>query len=536
LQIPDYPSEDEIFLFEYAGGVYSLFCTSGNVYMRPVGAKSGETTTLLAGEATKFGVVRYGRYLVIAYATGSKREVQRLVKIDLEDELSTTVIDSVSIAGLTSSGYCPAVAQDPTTPDNIVWLCGCESTPAEIAAGTPHFYDVNLRAGTISAASFTTIETYTYDVSFEPTEAALCVNPGGSFCYFLKYVLNESSTGNKILFGDCLDSSNPPAVTGNTPVNPTSALTSFVYDSTDACYKYTKTIGVNSGYNLTENPPAIENMGFAAGEEVELSAMIRARKEDLWEVRGRPIIIFGLFSGTVIYKNRITGGFVDLPVTSGSPSSWTDWVTFKIRFKMRGSKYNSLLGFASPSLSSLPSTATLAFELKNLSLSSVSSSVASVTKSRYKADMAVGTGADTTPNGIFPASDRLFSNGIFSSEGAEVTKVRFVDATPAAETSAVSLFGVVRHKATILAVGQASGAYYSVSAASGTITPTALASFPKSGLTQFTADVMYPQFPVAPVSELYERNVYFFRMRNTVSSGQAALSDLVCAMYPQVGG
>ena len=532
LQLKDYPSEDEIFIFDYVGAVYSLYCTNGNIYMRPVGGKSNTATTVIAAEATKFGVVRFGQYLVIACASGSKREAQKLVKIDLDDDMTQETIDSVSISGLTDTGFCPAVAQDPTDPDKIVWLCGCASSAAEIEAETPHFYDVQLRAGTIVAASFTTIETYTYGTDYEPQEAAICMNPGGSFCYFLKYTINDSAYESKIMFGDCLDISNAPKVKGCTPSLAVDATWNYTSDN-DGGYLLTVPKG-NVGYAyLTEKAvPSVENFGFNPGDVVGLQVSYMTSL--FYNSRNR--------MGSALF---IAVGIYDAPTGKTEPISratlyaWaaSGFTTVKQSFTVPNLSSTQKLVLYLCSTNNDPKAQVFTAQLRNMSLQREKSSVTDVTKSRYKADMAVGTGADTTPDALFPDAERLFSSGIFSDAADAANQVRFADAAPAAEDATVAPFGVVRQKATIIAAAQKAGVYYKASMASGTITPTSLASFPKSGLTDFTADVAYVQFPAAPLSTgLYERNSIFFRMRNAASSGQSSLCDLVCAMYAQVGG
>jgi len=543
LQLKDYPSEDEIFIFDYVGAVYSLYCTGGNIYMRPVGGKSNTTTTVIAAEATKFGVVRFGQYLVIACASGSKREAQKLVKIDLDDGMTQETIDSVSISGLTDTGFCPAVAQDPTDPDKIVWICGLASSAAEIAAGTPHFSEVQIRAGTIVAASFTTIETYEYGEFYEPAEAAICVNPGGSFCYFLKYNLNDDSYGSKILFGDCLDVSNPPKVKNCTPAAATDCT--WAYDSTDECYLLTSISERNAKVYLTELAgSSVDYLGFSLGDTVQITLQYRTYRTN----NCSPMIYHGWCPAPLSVESFVhpvgatKEGTSGMSWRDGISEVWSSWKTVSSKHVI--TQKNPVFGIAVYNPAGQASGGQVIrrrgkvdIEIKNIYLSRPKPTVGTVTKSRYKADMAVGTGTDTTPNALFPDTERLFSSGIFSDAADVANQVRFADATPVAEDATVAPFGVVRQKATIIAAAQKAGVYYKASMASGTITPTALASFPKSGLTDFTADVAYVQFPAAPLSTgLYERNSIFFRLRNSTSSGQSSLCDLVCAMYAQVGG
>jgi hypothetical protein len=245
-------------------------------------------------------------------------------------------------------------------------------------------------------------------------------------------------------------------------------------------------------------------------------------------------------------ESFLSGGKpVGLSYKDGAVGAWSPWKTISRKYTL--SQKNPVFGIAMHNPSGVPpqmprgQTAqiwgTVNVEVKNICLSRPKPAASTATKSRYKADMAVGTGTDTSPNVLFPDAERLFSSGIFSDAADAANQVRFADATPVAEDATVAPFGVVRQKATIVAAAQKAGVYYKASMASGTITPTALASFPKSGLTDFTADVAYAQFPAAPLSTgLYERNSIFFRLRNAASSGQSSLCDLVCAMYAQVGG
>lgn len=532
LVIPDFTSPDEIFIFDYAGSLWSLYSKNGKIGMRPVGASGLYAQDLLTGSATKFGVVRYKNYLVVASAAGTKKEIHTLTRFDLDDEMSATVIDTVSISGLSEEGWCPAVAQDPTTPDRIVWICGTATSEANILAGNLNFSDVRIRTALISTASFTTLETYQYSGYYEPSAAAICMNPGGAFVYMLKYKLNDSLYGNKIDFGDCLDASNAPRVHECTPA--TAEGCTFAY-SADNGGGYLMTVSAGAGdsagsvsaYLTEKTSPSVNYLGFNTNEEVTLSITFRTSEQSTVNRLRRPLGASVVLNGFTKLNSSVDSMFYSPDRWTTKSISYNTGTTAAVKLKLAVNNQNNNDEFT--------------IQVKAITLTRGRPAGAELVKTRYKADLTVAAASDTTPNSLFADTDRLFSNGVFSDENDTVGVRRHADATPAAETAmSVDLFGTVKQKANATMLGFAASTgktYYADVSAGGVPTFTELTAFPKSGVAVYAPDVMYTQFVADPYSTgLYERTQFFFRMRNTSYDGVASKSDVVCAVIPQAGG